>query len=340
MVNNYSLGLDSILHSAHYSKNWDKEKQREYNKWYYENKIKRKNQESRTPATPYTINDVEEYRKNHKDELDKIPKHEKTSNWSTVPEADPNAKESNLSKLIDLYGDLKLDGDFIEHHGIKGQKWRVMNGPPYPLSRDISTGSRLKTTSSGKKPGGISGYLQTRKVKKKRQAALEKARQTKAVNAQKKQTAEEHAAEVKKILESGDRNKIKSIASEVSYNDLNTALQKADLMVRLNAQTAPKTAWDKLDNTKNKLDKAIGYYQTGAKTWNVIAQLYNNSQPDASKRMAYLPTDVSPKNPQKQNPQDSKKEKKPEDSNSSNIFDGWTVDTVKKKKEEYPLIRR
>lgn len=194
-----------------------------------------------------------------------------------------------------------LDMEELTHSGIDGMRWGIRNGPPYPLSRDISTGSRLKTNSSGKKSGGISAYLQTRKVKKKKQVALEKARQTKAENAQKKQTAEEHADEVKKILESGDRNKIKSIASEVSYNELNNALQKADLMVKLNAATAPKTAWDKLDNTKNKLDKVIGYYQTGAKTWNVIAQLYNSKQSDASKQMTYLPTNVSPTNPQKQN---------------------------------------
>ena len=194
-----------------------------------------------------------------------------------------------------------LDMEELTHSGIKGQKWGIQNGPPYPLSRDISTGSRLKTNSSGRKPGGIRGYLQTRNLKKKKQAALEKARQTKAANAQKKQTAEEHAAEVKKILESGDRNKIKSIASEVSYNDLNNALNKADLMAKLNTQTAPKTAWDKLDNTKNKLDKVIGYYQTGAKTWNVIAQLYNSKQSDASKRMTYLPTNVSPTNQQQSN---------------------------------------
>ena len=199
-----------------------------------------------------------------------------------------------------------LDMEELTHSGIKGQKWGIQNGPPYPLSRDISTGSRLKTTSSARKPGGIRGYLQTRNLKKKKQAALEKARQTKAENAQKKQTAEEHAAEVKKILESGDRNKIKSIASEVSYNDLNNALNKADLMAKLNAQTAPKTAWDKFDSTKNKLDKVIGYYQTGAKTWNVIAQLYNNKQPDANKRMTYLPTNVSPTNQQQSNQNQSK----------------------------------
>ena len=194
-----------------------------------------------------------------------------------------------------------LDMEELTHSGIDGMRWGVRNGPPYPLGRDISTGSRLKTNSSGRKPGGIRGYLQTRNLKKKKQAALEKARQTKAENAQKKQTAEEHAAEVKKILESGDRNKIKSIASEVSYNDLNNALNKADLMAKLNAQAAPKTAWDKFDSTKNKLDKVIGYYQTGAKTWNVIAQLYNSKQSDASKRMTYLPTNVSPTNQQQSN---------------------------------------
>ena len=194
-----------------------------------------------------------------------------------------------------------LDMEELTHSGIDGMRWGVRNGPPYPLGRDISTGSRLKTNSSGRKPGGIRGYLQTRNLKKKKQAALEKARQTKAENAQKKQTAEEHAAEVKKILESGDRNKIKSIASEVSYNDLNSALNKADLMAKLNAQAAPKTAWDKFDSTKNKLDKVIGYYQTGAKTWNVIAQLYNSKQSDASKRMTYLPTNVSPTNQQQSN---------------------------------------
>lgn len=32
-----------------------------------------------------------------------------------------------------LYDDLVPCGDYICHHGIKGQKWGVKNGPPYPL---------------------------------------------------------------------------------------------------------------------------------------------------------------------------------------------------------------
>lgn len=39
----------------------------------------------------------------------------------------------------------KVYGD-VEHHGIKGQKWGVRNGPPYPLDSSKSTGSRLKET--------------------------------------------------------------------------------------------------------------------------------------------------------------------------------------------------
>ncbi len=46
-----------------------------------------------------------------------------------------------------------LDTDYLSHHGVNGMKWGVKNGPPYPLSPAISTGSRLKNTSSGTRPG-------------------------------------------------------------------------------------------------------------------------------------------------------------------------------------------
>lgn len=36
------------------------------------------------------------------------------------------------------------ESEFLEHHGIIGMHWGKRNGPPYPLSPDISTGNRLK----------------------------------------------------------------------------------------------------------------------------------------------------------------------------------------------------
>lgn len=35
----------------------------------------------------------------------------------------------------------------LYHHGIKGQKWGVTNGPPYPLNDEVSTGKRLKSVA-------------------------------------------------------------------------------------------------------------------------------------------------------------------------------------------------
>lgn len=41
------------------------------------------------------------------------------------------------------------DDDSLFHHGIKGMKWGIQNGPPYPLGSGISTGKKLKTISGG-----------------------------------------------------------------------------------------------------------------------------------------------------------------------------------------------
>lgn len=295
MVSNYSWGLDSISHSAHYSKNWDKNKQNEYNKWYYENKTKKKTTESRIPDTPYTINDVEKFNSENKEQLDRIPKHEKSSSWSTIPEADHNAMKSVLSKLIDLYGDLKLYEQYIEHHGVQDQKWGVQNGPPYPLDSSLSTGKRLK-------PAALNGNKKTTtkqisaETAQKRKAAIEKARQTRKTNKEKQLAAEAHAKEVKEILASGDRKRILSIAPEISYDQLTSALNKADVMDKLiSSTTTPKqTTWDKLDDAKNKLDKTIGYYTSLAKVYNIGAQIYNSTKTNEKDKWLYLPTNVSP----------------------------------------------
>ena len=43
------------------------------------------------------------------------------------------------------------NSDYIAHHGIMGQKWGKKNGPPYPLSDDVSTGKRLKESEETNK---------------------------------------------------------------------------------------------------------------------------------------------------------------------------------------------
>lgn len=41
--------------------------------------------------------------------------------------------------------------DYLEHHGVEGQKWGVRHGPPYPLEGGISKGTVLASVSTWKK---------------------------------------------------------------------------------------------------------------------------------------------------------------------------------------------
>ena len=54
----------------------------------------------------------------------------------------------------------------LYHHGIIGQKWGVMHGPPYPLDRKASNGRQLYTTAQIKSMNGPSYDYTRAKVKK------------------------------------------------------------------------------------------------------------------------------------------------------------------------------
>lgn len=57
-------------------------------------------------------------------------------------------------ELAAYYG-IEEDRNSLKHHGILGMKWGVKNGPPYPLSDDVSTGSKLKKWVKVRKDRGI-----------------------------------------------------------------------------------------------------------------------------------------------------------------------------------------
>ena len=60
--------------------------------------------------------------------------------------------------------------DFLQHHGILGQKWGVKNGPPYPIG---SEGHSLSEKKAGWKKsigGGRNEHLYNRKTNKKSSA--------------------------------------------------------------------------------------------------------------------------------------------------------------------------
>lgn len=68
-----------------------------------------------------------------------------------------------------LYDDLVPRGEWLCHHGIKGQKWHVKNGPPYPLNKtqmsssekraSVNNSTKTKSSNSAKDIEDLSSKL-------------------------------------------------------------------------------------------------------------------------------------------------------------------------------------
>lgn len=199
------------------------------------------------------------------------------------------------------------DEDYISHYGILGQKWGKKNGPPYPLAAGSHSSSEkkaasaagvkvgkssgkgssegLNVTQSGQKenPGLVGSVIQgvkNAKLNKQRKQALEKAREAKAKKAEEKAAAEAHEAAKQKALNSGDYNEIQKYAKEASYTELQTALNKADALKRLNKAIVDNTPvepslQDKIDDAASKIRTATNLATNGIEAWNKVATVWN-----------------------------------------------------------------
>lgn len=162
---------------------------------------------------------------------------------------------------------------YLEHHGIKGQKWyrrRFQNedGSLTPLGRArLGLGNAARGARS----------LIDKMTKKKGKQKISKSTSKEGEKKEKPETPEEHSEKVKKAMASGDKAEIKKYAKEVDYSTLKSAIDKADLMAKLNTVPEPK------DNVKEFLNRAVDLTGSVAKLgdnattlWNLYAK-YSNS---------------------------------------------------------------
>ena len=128
----------------------------------------------------------------------------------------------------------ELEDEFIKHHGILRMHWGTRNGPPYPLSRVVSTGKRLKAAA---KAGS---------VKRKRKKALKKARITRAQNA-KIRTFDKETKE--KIIKSKDIKSMLANVDRFTNQEINDMLTRLGVEQRLREEVAKqeraKKTWGK-----------------------------------------------------------------------------------------------
>ena len=121
--------------------------------------------------------------------------------------------------------------DYVEHHGVKDMHWGVNNGPPYPLSSKLSTGSRLK---KGAKGAGGSGGNPSKLKKKAAKAAVKAAKANKP-----------NAKLDKEELKEKSRQKVEEVKRQRAINETVKEARKTGAYDRefleKNLDTNPKT---------------------------------------------------------------------------------------------------
>ena len=154
--------------------------------------------------------------------------------------------EDQVIRLYEYdYDKPELSDDTLEHHGIKGQKWGVRNGPPYPLSRGKSSGGRAVRYGSG----SGAAKRKARKLQKTRVKSLKKARK---VREQNKKEAQQRQRTKEEILESKDLTEI------LKNKDLFTTKELQDINLRqITEANLSDFARKQADARKTPTEKAV-----------------------------------------------------------------------------------
>lgn len=147
----------------------------------------------------------------------------------------------------------------LYHHGVKGQKWGVMNGPPYPLDESISTGQRLRETA---------GRIKEHMKKRSEERAVKREERRVQKEEKKAQQFEEKKA---KTLRSGNFNKVTKMRDDLTDDELRSAITR----IRINQELEslePKShfykAMDKVNDFRVSAEKGMNAWNTFAKAVN------------------------------------------------------------------------
>lgn len=82
-------------------------------------------------------------------------------------------------------------------------------------------------------------------------------------------------------IRSGNKEKVREFADQMSYSELSEAMNRIDLNAKLNYEKPPKTALDKLSETMNKVDTFRIAAEKGIAAYNVAAAVYNSTHSGA-----------------------------------------------------------
>lgn len=169
----------------------------------------------------------------------------------------------------------------LEHHGILGQKWGHLNGPPYPLDSEDHSAAEKK--AGWRKSLESTASNVSTAVKKKAEEIKVKRAEKSAQKAEAKRIKEEEeaaAAEQKKLtdkataIRSGDPSLVAQYASEMTIQEYREAVDRLNLANQVNKYLPPEeaklTLAQRVTNFTNKVDEKVSAYNNVARLTNLF----------------------------------------------------------------------
>lgn len=155
--------------------------------------------------------------------------------------------------------------EFLEHHGIDGQKWGHRNGPPYPLAFSKHSKAEKKAMRSG--DGTV--YGKKKKIKKSKETThlRDYTRMTDDEREQAKRQAVRRG-DVKETNKNRDYFSDKDIQDVINRYDLNKSLSKRSVEDIKTSADRIQQAFKTMDTVKTGAEKALA-------VWNATANIIN-----------------------------------------------------------------
>lgn len=178
-------------------------------------------------------------------------------------------------------------GDYLNHHGVKGQKWGVRKKRP-TSGRRVSSAAQSKNKSGSKIQQRVKARLSNRKVNKlqareaRAKAKLQKLNNEKKVNALEEQVSiEEKKAKIlksrsgKELYKNADLFTTDELAAATRRLQLEKTLREIDPKTKTKAEQYLDKA-KKLNDTMNTVTNTI---ESGAKMYQTINKYLGSSSP-------------------------------------------------------------
>ena len=164
------------------------------------------------------------------------------------------------------YDKPELNETFLAHHQIKGAKWGIMHGPPYPLGSGQSTGSSLKKGAKPKSRHQL--RVEARKKKKLNKQRVETLKRAREVKNQKNETK-------KRLLEKNDVKSIYENRNLFSEDEINKFISKYEADQKLkDLVNAEKSARN--EKVLDKVKQIQKYADVGDKLVKNLSSFYDS----------------------------------------------------------------